>query len=437
MSDDTPNKKRVAIVGAGPVGVLAAIYFAQRAWDVSLFDLRPDMRLPENKARNQGRSINLALSTRGISALHGTGLSLDEEILKCAVPMKGRMIHLGKEGKLQSQPYGVRDEHINAVDRTKLNEDLLEAAEKFSNVKIYFDHTFKKADLDAGTVEFESRNGESVVFEVDFIIGADGAYSSVRYQLMRKVRMDYHQEYIDTAYCELTIPPKIDTDGDLEYAMDSNHLHIWPRKSFMLIALPNPCNPYHYKDRALIIGDAAHAMVPFYGQGMNCGFEDVQVLADILDEHKITNTLPHHHPEDSKGPQELSPLEIALEKYTKLRHADVVAMCDLALYNHYEMRSAVTSRTYLVRKYLEVKLHLLFPTQVIPLYTMISFSRIRYSEAVVRWQAQTWWLNAFGWSTASGTMLMGLMLGLRYGKDMMQTVTHAARTIGDTYMKGA
>jgi len=197
------------------------------------------------------------------------------------------------------------------------------------------------------------------------------------------------------------------------------------------------CIPYHYKDRALIIGDAAHAMVPFYGQGMNCGFEDVQVLAGILDKHKITAVRPHQHHEDPKGLHQPSDLEIALNTYSELRHADVVAICNLSMYNHYEMRAAVTSRAYLARKYLEAKLHLLFPTRVIPLYTMVSFSRIRYSEVVKRWRAQTWWLNALGWSAAAGTVLAGLVLGMRHGKEMKQAMVHAARTIGDAYVRGS
>lgn len=178
-------------------------------------------------------------------------------------------------------------------------------------------------------------------------------------------------------------------------------------------------------------------MVPFYGQGMNCGFEDVQVLAGILDKHRNTAVRSPQHREDSKGPHPPSDLEIALNNYSELRHADVVAICDLAIYNHHEMRAAVTSRAYLARKYIEAKLHLVFPTHVIPLYVMISFSRIRYSEAVKRWRAQTWWLSVLGWSAAAGTVLAGLVLGMRHGKEMKQAMVHAARAIGDAYVRGS
>ncbi|OZJ04191.1 hypothetical protein BZG36_02185 [Bifiguratus adelaidae] len=429
-----------AIVGAGLVGALQAIYLARRGWNVDLFDLRADMRQPENKT--PGRSINLALSTRGISALAGAG-GLDRHVLQSAVPMKGRMLHLGKEGKLVSQAYGVRGEYINAVDRAKLNEDLLDVAEGLENVTIHFEHALKKCDFDSGVLEFKTKHSDDLVaYHADFIVGADGAYSQVRTQLMKKVRMNYSQEYISTAYCELSILPRLKADGAKEFAMDANHLHIWPRHDFMLIALPNPdksftctlfmpfqnfeaitdekelleffdtyfpdaipligkerlikdffrnprgalvtvkCTPHVYKDRAVIIGDAAHAMVPFYGQGMNCGFEDVETLMRIFDAFHVR----HIKSTNSKGK---SDLERALDYYNNHRVQDAHAICDLAMYNHIEMQSKVTSRLYQTRKFVESKLHLLFPTRFIPLYTMVSFSTIRYSEAVRRWKSQT------------------------------------------------
>ena len=283
-------------------------------------------------------------------------------------------------------------------------------------------------------------DGTEVKVNADLFIGADGAYSKVRQQLMRCVRMNYSQFYIDHAYMELCIPPT--KEG--EYAIDPNHLHIWPRHSFMMIALPNrdksftvtlfmpwvkfdsivipkdlfeffestfpdalnyigrdvleydffhnprgslvtvKCTPYNYKDKCLILGDSAHAMVPFYGQGMNCGFEDVLVLCEQLDRFNIPS-----HP---KNPDP-SCVETCLNEYTKVRNPDAEAMCDLAMYNYIEMRSSVVQSGYLFRKRIEGWLHRLFPSVVIPLYTMVSFSRIRYSEALSRWKRQSAWFD--------------------------------------------
>ncbi|KAF9362190.1 kynurenine 3-monooxygenase, mitochondrial precursor [Mortierella sp. NVP85] len=237
----TTNTRRVAIVGAGPVGALMAVYCANRGWNVHLYEARPDMRLPENKAQIQNRSINLALSVRGLTALKATGLALDDLIMKAGLPMRGRMLHIGKEGHLISRDYGVHGECINSVDRAKLNEDLITAAESMNNVQVTFNHMLRRADLDKGILELENRATKEIVKEeADLIIGCDGAHSSVRSSLMRYIRMDFGQEYIPHGYCELTIPPKIGPNGQPEFAMDPEHLHIWPRHKFMMIALPNP-----------------------------------------------------------------------------------------------------------------------------------------------------------------------------------------------------
>ncbi|KAK3831883.1 MAG: hypothetical protein J3R72DRAFT_454636 [Linnemannia gamsii] len=450
------NKPRsVAIVGAGPVGALTAVYLANRGWNVHLYETRPDMRLPENKAKIQNRSINLALSTRGLTALKGTGLALDELIMKSGLPMRGRMLHIGQEGHLVSQDYGVHGECINSVDRAKLNEDLITAAEELSNVKVSFNLTLKRADLDKGTLEFQNKETkETVKAHADLIVGCDGAYSSVRNSLMRYVRMDFGQEYIPHGYCELSIPAKVGSDGKPEFAMDPEHLHIWPRHKFMMIALPNPdksftvtlfmpfvnfemihnesdllnffeqyfadaitlmgkdllikeyfknpkgslvmvrANPYHYKDRCIILGDAAHSMVPFYGQGMNCGFEDVRILDTLLSEFDVKS--------HKEGESDTS-LALALEAYTDRRAKDLKAICELALYNYTEMRHGVTSPVYLMRKKVESWLHLLVPSKVIPLYTMVSFSNRPYSEAYARHHAQGFWLTVVGGVVGLGT----------------------------------
>ncbi|RIB15961.1 hypothetical protein C2G38_1971065 [Gigaspora rosea] len=443
--------RRVAIVGGGLVGILAALYFAKRDWNVELFELRKGTR---NQASFSQKSINLALSTRGLSALANTGLNLDEIVLNFVIPMKGRMIHLDK-GELRSQPYGIFGECIYSVERKALLELLLNTTKKFTNIKIYFQHRMKTCNFDLGLLEFENVAEEiKVRYTADLIIGADGAYSSVRSQLMRVVNMDYHQEYITHAYCELTIPPIIDDKGDLKFAMDPNHLHIWPRHTFMMIALPNldksftctlfmpnenfdaikteselinffelyfpdtipligeqrlkeyfrnprgslisiKSKPYHYRNRAVIIGDAAHCMVPFYGQGMNCGFQDVEILDSIFERFNVTA----FRNDDSLD------LDLALKEYTKFRHEDAMAICDLAMYNYIEMRSSVVNPWYLIRRKIEGWLHWLFPTIIIPLYTMVSFSTVRYSDAVRRWKWQSLLLNVIG-------LIIGVVIAL-------------------------
>ncbi|KAF1800510.1 hypothetical protein V8B55DRAFT_1535478 [Mucor lusitanicus] len=483
MSSNSNQQKQavVGIVGGGLVGALNAIYFAQRGWKVELYELRPDMRLPIHRESRRGKSINLALSERGLSALRGTGLNLEKTILEASVPMKARMVHIGKNGTQMSQAYDVNGQHINAVDRARLNELLLDEAESLANVTVYFEHRLLSADLDNNTVEFMTSDGKKT-YRNDFIIGADGAYSKTRTQMMRSMRMDYNQQYIDTGYCELSMPPATGPDGKPTFALDPNHLHIWPRHTFMLIALPNPdfsftctlfmpfqmfediktedqllaffqehfndsipligeaalksdffgnprgslvtvkASPHNYKDKSIIIGDAAHAMVPFYGQGMNCGFQDVEVLHQILDQHGIQ---PHVSEQGV-----ISGLEKALNDYSNTRVKDAHAICDLAMYNYYEMRHAVTSYKFLARKKLEGAIHAVFPRLIIPLYTMVSFSTLPYSKAIDRWHRQTHWLNVAMMSTTVVTATAAAtFVGLRYRKQLLNSFGHIVDSI--------
>ncbi|KAG0163741.1 hypothetical protein DFQ28_011306 [Apophysomyces sp. BC1034] len=462
---DTPAK--VTVIGAGLVGTLNTIYFAQRGWDVSLYDSRQDMRLPEEKDKLRGKSINLSLSERGLSALRATGLGLEKAIVDAAVPMCGRMIHTGKEGKQVSQPYSVHGNYTNSVDRARLNALLLDVAEKMPNVSIQFEHHLTSCDMDAGILEFRNTGFQNslVKHQTDLLVGADGAHSTVRSQMMRKIRMDYHQDYIDTVYCELVMPAIKGKTNQPEPALDPTHLHIWPRHTFMLIALPNPdysftctlfmpltmfqeinteenlmeffgehfndtiplfgekhlktdffANPrgslisiktssYNYEDKVVIMGDAAHAMVPFYGQGMNCGFQDVEELHRILDSHvdrpiKINGIVPG--------------MKTALDCYSETRVKDAHAMCDLATYNYVEMRSHVVSRSYVLRKRIEGFIHLFFPRLLIPLFTMVSFSTLPYSAVVKRWQRQDYWLNVAIGSFLMGGGMAATMFSLQY-----------------------
>ncbi|KAI9030384.1 hypothetical protein DFJ74DRAFT_602867 [Hyaloraphidium curvatum] len=444
---DAARPFTVAVVGGGPVGALAAVYMARRGWRVDVYEGRKD---PRTDAEQAGRSINLALSTRGIEAMRRAGVV--DEVLSWVVPMKGRMIH-APDGSAVSQPYAVTGECINSVGRKRLNEHLLTCAEALSGLKLHFEHTLADLDLETNRMHFKTPGGD-VNATADLVIGADGAFSRVRRVLMRKTHMKFSQEYIDHGYVELSMPPA--ADGG--FRLDPNHLHIWPKHTFMMIALPNPdhtftctlfmpwsqfnqihtpkdltdffdanfpdavpnmptlvedyfrnpkgalvmakCTPFHYRDRCLVLGDAAHAMVPFYGQGMNCGMEDVDVLDSILD-----FILPPGMPKGARPDH--GAMEAAFEQYTRTRYPDVTTMMDLALYNYHEMRHDVTDWRYLLRKKIENALHLLFPTRIIPLYTMVSFSQIPYSEVMRRWQRQTLLLEA-GAAAAAGIAALGV-----------------------------
>ncbi|KAK3094065.1 hypothetical protein FSP39_023696 [Pinctada imbricata] len=386
--------------------------------DIS-FDMSHDIR---KAAIVKGRSINLALSVRGREALRHVGL--EDEVVKNGIPMHARMIH-NTDGSCNPILYGTKSQFIMSVDRRKLNEVLLEAAEHKYAVKCYFEHKLLQCNFKTGEMEFERPNGSTFKSQVDLICGNDGAFSAVRKQMMKETLFDYQQQYIPHGYMELTINP---TSENL-FAMPANYLHIWPRNEYMMIALPNldksftctlfmpfeifnsintaeeaiqffkdkfpdsipligaenlkktytsskalpmisiKSSPYHYKDKVVIMGDAAHAIVPFYGQGMNAGFEDCIVLNEFLDLHK-------------------NDLEKALAGYSEHRVPDCQAICDLAMYNYIEMRKSVNSRLFLMRKSLDNMLYKIFPSSWVPLYTMVSFTRTRYHECIAKrkWQ---------------------------------------------------
>lgn len=427
---------KVIVVGGGLVGALSAVLMANRGHEVHMFEGRSDSRNEERVAR---QSINLALSTRGRAALRQ--VMLEEKVVKEGIAMYSRAIH-PVHGPEYDIPYGTADQAILAIDRRRLNEILLTAAEECPNVKIYFRHKLVSADVAAGVCKF-SCDDETVTVEGDLVIGADGVHSALRRDIMRRTRMDYQQTYIESAYKELHIPPS--EAG--AFQMREDYLHIWPRHSFMMIALPNPdksftvtifmpwkdfdalktqdqllaffekyfpdsialigrerlvedffhnptspliiikCTPYH-TGRCVILGDAAHAMVPFYGQGMNSGFEDVTVLDACL----VANN---------------NDVALALNAYTNTRHADAVAICDLALANYEEMRHKVTSRWFIFRKHVDNWLHWLLPSKFIPLYTMVTFSQIPYAQVIARAKRQDAIVNmalALGATGVSGLL---------------------------------
>lgn len=401
----------ISIVGAGLVGSLLSIYLARRGYKVSVYERRFDMR---KNFLGGGRSINLALSNRGIRALEEVGLAA--EMKKHSVPMKGRLMH-DKEGKLTFQPYGTSGQYINSISRSGLNMFLMNEAEK-QGVNFFFEYRCIDVNLEKTELTFQNQH-DIRHHQSDLIIGADGAFSAIRAALQVSDRFEYSQHYIEHGYKELRIPPGVHG----EFTMDKEALHIWPRESFMLIALPNPdatftvtlfypfegphsfekltndeevlaffqqtfpdavplmpslledfrdnptsslvtirCSPW-VKNSTLLIGDAAHGIVPFYGQGMNAGFEDCSVLNQLLDKH-------------ADDWSKVAP------EFQQLRKADADAIAQLALDNFVEMRDLVADPDFLLRKKIEAKLHELFPIQWIPLYSMVAFhDEIRYSEA--------------------------------------------------------
>jgi len=414
---------KVAVIGGGLVGALEACVLAQKGYEVDLYEFREDIRLLEHVP---GRSINLAMSVRGLSALNSIGLG-NHVAEEYGIPMRARMIHT-LEGTTYPVPYGKEDQAIYSVGRRYVNEILLTAGEKYSNLRLHFQHKLTSIDIDKAKMVF-SHNGEEIKSEADFILGCDGAFSTVRKAMMRRPWFDYKQEYIPHAYLELCIPATPNKCGGYDFAMPPNYLHIWPRGQFMMIGLPNQdksftmtlfmpkitfdgitnetdlvqffeeyfpdsipllgkekliedyfntrplplisikCNPYHLSDKCLIMGDAAHAMVPFYGQGMNCGMEDVLVLDEMF----------KRYPNDRKK---------VFEEYSKHRNPDAEAMCDLAMYNYIEMRDLVARRSFLLRKLLDNFLYWIFPRKWVPLYTSVTFTRMRYHHCISnkKWQ---------------------------------------------------
>jgi kynurenine 3-monooxygenase len=418
---------RFAVLGAGLGGALLSTYLGRAGYSVEVYERRADPRL---QPLERGRSINLALSTRGLDALAGVGLA--ERALAAAVPMRGRMMH-SREGRLSFQPYSADGRQaINSVSRNGLNGMLLDAAEECPGVRLHFGTRCIEVDLDAGIASFELENGERTQVEGAVLVGADGAFSVLRRAMLRLERFDYSQSYLEHGYKELAIPAR--PGGG--HALEPHALHIWPRGAFMMIALPNAdgsftgtlfwplegpnsfaelrnaeevrrcfaatfpdavpllprladeyygnptgtlvtvrCRPWHVGGRAVLIGDAAHAIVPFYGQGANAAFEDCAVLSECLAKHG-------------------SDLAGAFAEFEARRRPNTDVLADLAVRNFVEMRDRVASRSFLLVKRLEHGLHRAFPRWFVPLYTMVTFSRTPYAEAVRRdrrqWRAFTW-----------------------------------------------
>src|SRR5438874_3673856 len=377
-----------------------------------------------------GRSINLALSTRGIHALEQIGIA--DEVLKHAIPMRGRMIHPAAAGSAPIfAPYDVDpNKHINSIGRAALNTTVIEAAQRYPNVHVKFNHRCTEVDIDSPTAQLlNTSTSQPITALGDAVIGVDGAFSAVRQSMQLKIdNFQYDESYLAHGYKELTIPP----GPNGAWQMEKNALHIWPRKSFMMIALPNPdgsftctlfwefegprsfattttddeirrffeeefpdavplmpslledfktnptgslvtvrCAPWFYKDKIALVGDAAHAVVPFYGQGMNAAFEDCVVLDECLAEF----------PQDRHR---------AFAEYFERRKVNADALADLALENFIEMRDQTASRAFRAKKKLDHFLEATLPRIYLPLYTMVTFTRIPYAQAARRARVQDW-----------------------------------------------
>ena len=407
---------KLVLIGSGLAGGLLAAFLGRRGHEVDLYERRAD---PREGNIVGGRSINLALSTRGIHALEQVGIA--DEVLRHAIPMRGRMIH-EKSGELHFAPYDVDpNKHINSIGRAALNTSVIEAALRSSNVRVHFNQ--RCMDVDPASARAQLLNtstSQPASAAGDVVIGVDGAYSAVRESMRRKIdNFQYEESYLAHGYKELTIPPA----ADGAWQLDKNALHIWPRKSFMMIALPNPdgsftctlfwqfeglrsfaatksdddvrrffeeefpdavslmpnlledfrsnptgslvtirCAPWFYRDTICLVGDAAHAVVPFYGQGMNAAFEDCVVLDECL----------AAFPQDRHR---------AFTDYFQRRKPNTDALADLAIGNFIEMRDKTASRMFRAKKKIDHFLEAVLPRTYLPLYTMVTFTRIPYAEA--------------------------------------------------------
>lgn len=413
---------RVTLIGAGPAGSLLAIYLAQRGFHVEIFERRPDMRQTPISA---GRSINLAISARGIHALQQAGVL--EAIMPVAVPMKGRMMH-AVTGELTFQRYGKDDtEVIYAVLRSELSMALINEAEKHPQVKIHFNERCTGMDFKTGAIALRHEHtGQTRVVPTEVVLGTDGSASAIRMDMLKFGRFNFSQEYLEHGYKELIIP----AGANREYQMEKNALHIWPRKTYMLIALPNidgsfaaifffpfegdpsfasldseekmlnffktqfpdvvplmpnllenyssnptgamvtiKCWPWHVDDKALLLGDAAHAIVPFFGQGVNCAFESCAYLAACLDKHGAA-------------------WREVFAEFETLRKENTDAIAELALENFIEMRDRVADPRFLFKKKVEQLLEQKYPAIFLPKYSMVTFHRLPYSVALSRGKMQ-------------------------------------------------
>lgn len=406
--------KNIAIIGSGLVGSLLALYLRKREYTVTVFDRRPDIRTIEFS----GRSINLAMSVRGWKTLDKIGIG--DEVRKLAIPMNKRTMHVTGE-PIYHQYYGKDGEAISSIPRGILNKKMITLAEEAGAVFRFNEKVWDINLPEAKIYTGETERGEWKEYKYDMIFGCDGAFSRVRHKMQRRSRFNYSQKFLDTGYKELGIPAN--TDGT--HKLDKNSLHIWPRGKFMLIALPNldgsftctlfmphegdssfekltndeavmqfwkqyfpdtiaimptlledfksnptsalvtmKCYPWTYWDKVALVGDSAHAIVPFYGQGMNAGFEDISILDEIIEN------------EGDKNWEEI------FEMYQKSRKPNADAIAELSYRNFIEMSSKTADPEFILRKRIEKQFSQKYPDKWLPLYSRVTFSRRPYSEAL-------------------------------------------------------
>ncbi|MFV9482952.1 FAD-dependent oxidoreductase [Christiangramia sp. ASW11-125] len=407
------NQKEVAIVGSGLVGSLLAIFLRKQGHKVTIFDRRPDVRLVEFS----GRSINLAMSNRGWKALREAGI--EDEIRKLALPLDKRAMHVDDK-PVYFQKYGEDGEAIYSISRGILNRKMIDLAEE-AGAEFRFEEKIWDVDLpNAKLYTGESEKSVWKEYQFDLIFGADGAFSRTRHKMQRQSRFNYSQHFIDVGYKELTIP----ANPDGSHKLDNASFHIWPRGNFMLIAMPNldgsftctlfmpfegdisfesiqteqqadqffeqyfpdikdeisnlkrdffknptsamvtiKCYPWSYFDKITLVGDSAHAIVPFYGQGMNAGFEDISVLNEKMSQHGDN-------------------WEIIFEEYQRERKPNTDAIAELSYRNFVEMSSKTADPSFLLRKKIEKKFALKYPELWVPLYSRVTFSDKAYSDAL-------------------------------------------------------
>ncbi len=418
---DNSLAKDVIIIGAGPVGSLLAILLARQGFSVSVFEKRANPLICKTE---EGRSINMALSHRGLKALGMAGM--DEKVLQHTIPMEGRMLH-EPNGQVVLQPYGLAGQYIYSISRSMLNTLLVKEAVRRYGINFYFNMQCQSIDTDTNQIVFtETTSGKEIEESFDLVIGADGAGSVVRSKIQELTNGELDINMLSHSYKELHIP----AGSESTHQMYKNALHIWPRKKFMLIALPNldgsftatlflsgsdspsykdldsqdkarnffneyfpdasrmmpdlgdqffsnptselgtiQCFPWVYKDKLALIGDAAHPIVPFYGQGMNAGFEDCRILAELVIEHSSEDWA------------------MILNHYQSERKKNTDAIARLALRNFNEMQADVADERFLLRKKIEATLHQRLPSYL-PLYSMVTFSDLSYSEAMERGRQQ-------------------------------------------------
>lgn len=421
------NKKdNILIIGAGLCGSLLALRLAQRGYTVNVYESRPDLRTTDISA---GRSINLALSDRGLKAMRLAGI--ENKVKPLCIPMYGRLMHDVEGNTFPSNYSGREGEYINSISRGELNGLLLTEADKYNNLTIHFNKECKSIDIENNTAHLYDHDSKTELKVTgDVLFGTDGAGSSLRkaYYLERKFLFSFSQNYLTHGYKELEIP----ASKEGKHLISKDYLHIWPRGDYMVIALPNldgsftvtlflsynegeynfnnltteatikeffkkqfpdalalipniaeeffnnptgplgtiKCSPWHYKNKNVLLGDAAHAIVPFYGQGMNASFEDVTVFDAILEKYE-------------------GDWETIFKVYEKSRKADTDAIADLAIDNYYEMRDHVANPIFKEKRAIEMALEKQFPNDYFSKYSMVTFKEdIPYYKAMTKGRAQ-------------------------------------------------